>query len=250
MAKPDTTSGGERDVLAGEYALGVLEGEELSAAQQLMLADRDFAEQVRWWNYRLARMAEEAGSVEPGEDVWPAIARRLRSDDGTPAALEPDKPRSGRFSSWNLGAGMAIAAAAAAVVTFIVVTPRGAVEQPAPAPTLAPQQRLVAQLQSADGAISLAGLVEPQAGRISLNIAGLQPASDQAPELWVVPSDGVPRSLGRIPQAGSFSRELTEQERSLLLPGSALAVTYEDSASIPHPAPTTEILALSALSEV
>lgn len=255
MADPVNPIGGERDVLAGELALGVLQGEERTAAQQLLLADRDFAAQVRWWNYRLACMAEEAGAVDVGEDLWPAIVRRLAASPGgvpleEPVQPSPIAPR--RFSGWSLGGAMAGAAAAAAVVTLMLVRPQPeTVEAPAQPPVSAPAgERLVAQLQGAQGAFTLAGLVETEAARISLNISGLAPQEGAAPELWVVPEGGAPISLGRIPAQGTFDRALTPAEQAVLIPGSALAVTYEDTETIPNDAPGGEILAVSPLSEV
>ncbi len=68
--------------------------------------------------------------------------------------------------------------------------------------------------------------------------------------VWVVPAGGVPQSLGLIPADGNFGRELTEAEAALLVEGALLAVTYEDSASAPHEAPTTTILLAGPLDEV
>jgi len=256
MADPIDMEEGDRDLLAAEHALGVLEGEERAVAQRLMLTDQDFAERVRWWSYRLAGMAEEAGTRAPSEQVWRAIERRLDGSEGgevseafAPAAPAPlSAPRG--FSGWTLAGAMAGAAAVAAAVMLLVGNPAGGPTQPLPAPVEAPERRLVAQAQSEDGAISLTSLVEQRARRISLSIAGLEPGSGRAPELWIVPAGGAPRSLGQVPEGGSFSRDLTDDERHLLVPGSSLAVTYEDRATIPNPAPTGDILVLGSLSEV
>ena len=241
------------EIIAGEYALGVLEGEELATAQRLFLSDRHFAELVDWWRYHLARMAEAAGEYEPSADVWPAIARQLGTQtDGQAAPAELQRPQARGLSGWNLGAAMAGVAAIAAVATYTLTRPSG--EMPTPVETLAPApaagDRLIAQLGSEDGALSLSGLVDAQASRISLAIAGFAPGIGEAPELWVVPAGGAPQSLGRIPESGSFSRTLTQEERGLLVPGASLAVTYEDSGSIPNTAPTTDILLLGGLTEV
>jgi len=241
----------EREVLAGEYALGVLEGAERSAAQRLVLSDRDFGELVRWWEHRLACMAEIARSVEVDPQVWPAIERRIVNPEAQPI-VSPALPARAvpGLSGGRLAAALGAVAAAAAAITFIVISPQRVEQLPTEVPIATSETRLIAQLQSEDGSISLAGIVEPQAGTLSLNIAGLAPQSGSAPELWVVPADGVPRSLGEIPDSGTFSRGLSGEERALLVPGSALAVTYEESGTIPNTAPTTDILVVGALSEV
>ena len=253
MADPVDIEPGDEDTQAGEYALGVLEGEELVAAQRLFLSDRDFADRVRWWRYRLSCMSEAAGAFEPSADVWPAIERRLDDDRGggmpTPAPLQ--KPAAAGLPGWSLGVGMAAAAAAAAVLTFLLVQPAGG-PQPVPVETPAPAtgDRLIAQLASEDGALTLAGFVDPESGQLALNTAGFAPGEGQATELWVVPAGGAPQSLGLIPAAGNFERELTQAERTALVDGASLAVTYENATGAPHEAPTTDILVIGGLTSV
>ncbi len=253
---PDTTETDPFDpeVTAGEYALGVLEGEELARAQRLYLSDRDFAAKVAWWHCRLGNMAEAAGEYEPSPEVWPAIERRLdeRRDGVEAPIIEPlEKPASRGLSGWRLGAGMAASAAAAAALTVVLVQPAG--QAPVtPVETSAPVlgERLVAQLASDDGALTLAGFVDPQGGQIAVNLAGFAPGEGQATELWVVPEGGAPQSLGLIPASGRFSRELTATERASLVEGAALAVTYEDAANAPHEAPTSDILVIGGLTSI
>ncbi|MGB3165154.1 MAG: anti-sigma factor [Alteraurantiacibacter sp.] len=262
MADEPLTDPDGPDILAGEYALGVLEGEELVAAQRQFLSDRDFADRVGWWRLKLANMAETAGEVEPSADVWPAILRRLdglRPDEaggsGMPIAKPTEHPlapdvRTG-FSGWSLGAAMAGAAALAAALTFVMVQP--AVTPPAtPVETQAPVtgDRLIAQLSSEDGRLTLAGYVDPRADELSLNLGGFAPGDEQATELWVVPAGGAPQSLGLVPASGTFARQLSEAERAALVEGASLAVTYEDETGAPHAAPTTEILLIGDLSRV
>ena len=241
----------ERGVLAGEHALGVLEGEELSVARRLVLSDPDFAAQVQWWDNRLAAMAEEAVSVEPSDGVWPAIEQRLGSL--SVGAREPTPlPTSGLYGP-KLLAALGATAAAAAAITLLVMSPATMAPSPAPAPTetQAPSTpRYVAQAQSEDGSIQLAGLVDPAGNSLQLRVEGLAPAAGQSAELWAVPEGGAPRSLGAIPADGTVSIDLNAAQRSDLGQGAALAITYEDSATIPHPAPTSDILVVGPLTEV
>ncbi len=253
MADQDDIDPSGPDILAGEYALGVLEGDELAVARRLFLADRDFAERVRWWELIIARSAEAAGEYEPSTDVWPAIERRLPTlSDRTPGRLQAATPQTGKSSSrWTVGWAMAGAAAAAAVLTAIVIQPAGG-PPTSSVETAAPMggDRLIAQLQSEDGVLSLAGYVDPQAGQLAINISGFTPGQGQASELWVVPAGGAPQSLGLIPESGTLQRELTESERAALVDGASLAVTYEDATSAPHDAPSTDILLIGGLSKV
>ena len=73
-------------ITAGEYALGVLEGEDLVAARRALLADRSFIDAVAWWDMRFAAMAEAGGALRPSDGVWRAIEARLT---GRPQNVQP-----------------------------------------------------------------------------------------------------------------------------------------------------------------
>jgi len=55
----------EIDMLAAEYALRLLEGEDLRAATALMLTNPEFAKAVTDWETRLADLADEVEPVQP-----------------------------------------------------------------------------------------------------------------------------------------------------------------------------------------
>lgn len=236
-------------ILAGEYALRVLEGDELVVAQRRVLSDPEFAEAVTWWENWLACMAEDVAPIAPPADVWRAIEARLRSraDASTgPAPTPLPTGPQGRPSGWSMalaGAGVAAMIAAA----FIAIP--GPQTSPVPTEPAAsqPAEQLIAQLASADGTTTLAGRIDPASGRLALTTEGFPQTSRQAPELWVVPAGGAPVSLGLIPAEGRFDRDLSEAERALLVPGATLAVTMEERASAPHDAPSSDILIAGAL---
>ena len=198
MADEQNTPEEERGVLAGEYALGVLEGEELVAARRLVLSDRGFADLVRWWEERLAVLAEDAVARQPSERVWPAIERRLglQGASAEPKAIE----RTTGLSGAKLWGALAASAAAAAAITLLVVNP--VARQPAPQETqLASATRYVANAQSEDGTIRLAGLVEPDSNFLQVRVEGLEPGQGQAAELWAVP-EGARSGGGPAQRAG------------------------------------------------
>ncbi|NVD44616.1 anti-sigma factor [Qipengyuania atrilutea] len=242
----------DRDILAGEYALGVLEGAELREAQRLNLSDPTFAAQVKWWNNRLNLLAEHAEAIEPSPGVWRAVEAKLSSEVSEIGQVTPleQPPRRGP-APWSiatalLGGGLAAAALALYLntPTTPVTTAPPIVEAPEPGP------QLVAQIASEDDALRLAGVIDSAAERLSLNVSGFAPGEGQTPVLWVVPEGGAPTSLGRIPEDGSFARDLTPGESALLAEGAALAVTYEDAAAPSYDAPTTPILLAGPLTEV
>ena len=71
------------DLLAAEYALGVLAGAERSLAEQRISRDLTFANLVAAWEQRLAPWAAEFADVAVPPQVWDRIA----------AALPAEKPQ-------------------------------------------------------------------------------------------------------------------------------------------------------------
>nr|WP_225899993.1 anti-sigma factor [Croceicoccus gelatinilyticus] len=235
-------------MLAGEYALRVLEGEELAEARRRLLSDPEFVREVQWWEDRIGTWAEEVAPVQPTEAVWPAISARLEGAEDTGNNVVPIKRGP---APWSIGLALAGLGAAAAAIALSVATPTTV---PVPVPTetqvASSEGQLVAQLASEDAAIRLASLIDPDGRRLTLTAAGLTPAEGQSPELWVIPDGGAPVSLGLIPEDGRFERELTGDEAGLLQAGALIAVTYESSIGAPHEAPTLPIIVAGPLDAV
>ena len=67
----------ERDALAAELALGLLEGQTRADALRLSLSDPAFAAQVAAWEAKLAPLHDEWADAQPGAAVWSGINRPL-----------------------------------------------------------------------------------------------------------------------------------------------------------------------------
>ena len=236
-------------VMAGEFALGVLEGSELAAAQRRQWTDRNFADAVDWWNIRLASMGEATEALLPSAAVWRGIEAeigRLQDDAPQPIALQP---ASRRPAPWSVATALAGAALAAVALALFLARP-SSLPPIAPPIIEARGPQLVAQLQDEESGRKLAGLIDAQNTRLSLKIAGLEPEAGKAPELWVIPVGGKPISLGYIPQRGEFSRGLSSDEAALMREGATLAVTFEEDIGSRHEAPTPPILLAGTLDQV
>jgi anti-sigma-K factor RskA len=225
----------ERDALAAELALGVLEGEDLARALRLRLADADFAALVEAWQVRLAPLGT-AFAEAPAPDIWPAIERRLGGADPVrPAAAL----RWWRFAA--LGAG-ALAASLAAVLVL----------RPLPAPVTivrAPDQVAVAQLDGGEKGALLAARYDPGTGELRIHAVRM-PDSRLAPELWVIPADGVPRSLGLVASSGRSQVTVPADRRGFMDEGATLAVTMEPRDGAPHQAPSSAPVAAGKISKI
>ncbi|MES2987150.1 MAG: anti-sigma factor [Pseudomonadota bacterium] len=220
----------ELDTLAGELALGVLDGEELVRALRLQLADRDFRVAVLAWQERLSPLLAEIPEAPVRVGTWQGLEARL--DDRAPVRLKR------QVQVWRAGA--LAAAAVAAVLAFVLIL------QPLRAPVPAPPRIEIAQLVSKSGTPLLVAQYDGAAGMLRVRAAQL-PSDARAPELWVIPKGGVPHSLGLISVTGNSDIAADPARRALLIPGSVLAVTLEPVTGAPHSAPTGEILGAAPL---
>ena len=67
----------ERDLLAAELALGLLDGTERAEALRLCLSDPAFARAVDAWSIRLSPLLDSVPPVVAPERAWHAVAARI-----------------------------------------------------------------------------------------------------------------------------------------------------------------------------
>lgn len=211
------------DRLAAEYVLGTLQGPARRRFEALLPAHPALQQAVRHWQGRLSPLATVVPPVEPSPAVWQRLQQRI---DG-PAAATAATPRS-RWQSLAFWRGGAVFATAAAVWFAVLLMQPGPSRPPVVVVLSAPQggQSFVASA-SADGR--------------SLVVKPLAPVSVEAGrdlELWAVPADGAPRSLGLI-----APDRATVLQRARALDGTAaFAVSLEPEGGSPTGAPTGPIL--------
>jgi anti-sigma-K factor RskA len=222
----------ERDALAAELALGVIEGPDRAAALRLRLADPEFAAEVTAWERRFDPLYEEFAEAAP-PNVWPAVERRLGA--GAAAAVRA-------LRRWRAGAILSgtVAASLAAVLVL----------RPLPAPVQIvqmPDRMAVAQLAGEGQAVMLAANYDPAAGELRIR-AMKMPEGDLMPELWVIPGDGVPRSLGLVTHDGLSRMTVPMPHRAMMEDGATLAITMEPRDGAPHKAPSSTPIAAGKIS--
>ncbi|WP_404476683.1 anti-sigma factor domain-containing protein [Novosphingobium sp. BL-52-GroH] len=231
----DPLSPEDRDVLAGELALGILDGKDRARANRLRLSDPAFAAAVAAWNQRLAPLGT-GFQEQPSPALWPAIQHRLGPGD--------DSRFERGLRRWRLGA-IASGALAASLATVIVL-------RPAPAPVEivgAPERMAVAQLGAEGTPALFAASYDPAGGVLRIRAMRL-PGSVLAPELWVIPADGVPRSLGLVAPSGVSKVAVSPGHRGLLQDGATLAITLEPRDGAPHGAPSSAPIAAGKISAI
>lgn len=219
--------------MAGALALGVLEGEERRVALRHSLANPAFAAMVKDWARRLEPLGAGFASVPP-PDLWPAIEAQLGA---RPRQSDIRKLRIWQSTALVSGA---LAASLAAVVIFNPVVVRETAELPA--------QIVIAQLAGANGTLLNARL-DMQNNRLSIRAVTL-PSTALVPELWVIPADGVPRSLGLIGPDGTTQVALPAALSPLLVDGALLAISLEKPDGAPHTAPSSTPIATGTISAI
>ncbi|MGY4831447.1 anti-sigma factor [Sphaerotilaceae bacterium SBD11-9] len=225
------------DRLAAAYVAGTLRGPARRRFVSLMRAHPGLRAAVRGWEARLMPLTVSVAPVPPPPAVWRRIEARIAPP---PASAPTTQPVGwwGRLVVWRAFSGVATAAALALAVLL-------ALPQPAQPP-------IVVVLSPAGGAPAEGGVV-PASFIASISADGramvtkpittvaLQP--DHALELWAVPPEGAPRSLGVISEKAA-----TVVKRGKVLDNTAaLAVSLEPPGGSPTGAPTGPILYVGKL---
>lgn len=222
----------ERDALAAELALGVLAGEERARALRLKLADPGFAAAVAAWEARLDPLGEGFDEAPPPE-IWPAIERRLGTSDTVT-----------QLRRWRI-ATVATGALAASLALVLVLRPT-----PAPIEIVrAPDHVVMAELDGGEKGALFAANYDPANGMLRIK-AMRMPESELMPELWVIPADGVPRSLGLVSPTGMMKMPVPMAHRKLMQDGAVLAVTMEPRDGAPHDKPSSAPVAAGKISTI
>ena len=89
------------DILASEYALGILDSGERAEAERLRASDAAFARMVSEWEQRLAPLAEAVAPVPPSASAWSKIEAALASPGA--AADQPLSELAGQLAQMKRG---------------------------------------------------------------------------------------------------------------------------------------------------
>jgi anti-sigma-K factor RskA len=200
----------------------------LSAHPRLRAAQRE-------WHDRLMPLTSVITPVAPPAAVWQRIESRLGGGD--PAAMAA-APAGGWWSRLAVWRGLAAFATIAAVGFAVLLA--------TPEPTQPP---IVVVLSSTGGTTEgvnsfVASVTADGRAMVTRPLVNVSVDPGRALELWSVPPQGVPRSLGLISPSG-----VTVVRRDELLQGAAaLAVSLEPSGGSPTGAPTGPVLYVGKLS--
>lgn len=227
---PDDGGGPEDgdDILAAEFALGVLPPAEQAALALRVDSDPVFARLVADWQDRLLPLAEGFSAA----DLPPAVKQALD------LRLFGAAPERGLWRSLALWRGLAAAATAGLLlaVTLPWLSPPD------------PDTRLVASLTPAASDVHYMAVYDPGDGAVGLSHLSGIPEAGRDFELWVIAPDRPPVSLGVIPAGASTAHlALDAPTRALIAAGAQLAISLEPQGGSATGLPTGAVVAAGDL---
>ena len=231
----------DRAALAGEFALGLLDGDDLREAQALIATDLEFAKEVARWRGRSAPLLDEIEPTAPPQDTWDRIKGTIESA-GPSNVIRLRR----RVGFWR-GATAGMTALAASLALLLVTRPEPTTSvAPPPASTNAPP--MVAMLGDQQG-MKVVASWNPGSRQLVLAVPADMPADPaHSHELWVIPAGGKPQSLGTMPSGKRMHMQLADAIASLLQQGATIAISVEPIGGSPTGAPTGPVVASGALS--
>ena len=215
------------DALAAQYVAGTLRSRARSRFEALLPSHPGLQRAVRDWQDRLLPLTGALPEQAPPAGVWQRIEARLWP---RPVA----QPWWQRLSLWRAVSGTAVAAVVG--MSVLLATP---------SPPLAP---VVVVLESTGAAVVGAGsIVASLSGDgqalVTRTLTPVSLTSDRVLELWSVPPQGNPSSLGLISANGATVLKRGRLPATLLKGGTAaLAVSVEPPGGSPTGVPTGPVV--------
>jgi len=218
--------------LAAEYVVGTLIGRARRRFEAIMAADPAVEAIVREWERGLTPLAARVPAIEPPARVWKAIEARIASAPATSGFWTS----LGFWRSFGLLAG-GVASVLLAGFLFVSSGPRG-------------EPLFVAVLTAPDAAPRMVvSMHSPNLLRVRM-VKPWQQADDKSLELWVLPKEGAPRSLGLIANASGDTMIRIEPTDPRVRGANALAVSLEPRGGSPTRQPTGPVLCSGVIAPV
>lgn len=228
-------SGDEARAIVGEFALGLLQGDEHARAAQRIAADPVLREELRLWHGQLSSLDHEYVETPAPEGAYGRIEKRL---------FGPERGGAGWWHNLMLWRSVAAASLAVAVVAIGVNVMQ---------PRLSPEQfatELVAALHAQEGSgVEFVALYDPGSASVRLTALSGEVEPDRDLELWYIAGDEPAVSMGVIP-VGRAEIELDPEARAKFGEGVVLALTLEQKGGSPTGVAQGPIVAVGAATAI
>jgi anti-sigma-K factor RskA len=212
--------------LAPAYVLGTLQGGARRRLAAMMRDDRALALEVRRWEDALTPLAEAIAPVDPPKRVWSSIESRLSSPRAAPAT--------GFWRAFGLVTG----GLASALLAFFVWTSGVPRDEPLFVAVLADTApRIVVSMHQPD--LLRVRVMKPWSGMEGRSL-----------ELWVLPKEGAPRSLGLVYNVSGDTMLHVSPGDPRVQGANALAVSMEPEGGSPTGKPTGAVVCSGMIAPV
>jgi anti-sigma-K factor RskA len=243
LSRDDQLSPPERDALAGEYVLGLLDGAELAAADHRLDMDREFAASVERWRLHFFALDAAATPLVPSPSLWSQIEASLTTSAAPARAALSSVAQVSRFAKWwnslFVWRGAAFAGALATVVLAVGLF--GALDR-------ARRQPLMVAVLLTDSNVAAAVVNTFADGRVEmLPLQSIDVPAGKALEIWTLWDRAIgPRSVGLIDRARSTPLRL---DNLPLGKDQLFEITLEPASGSPTGRPTGPIIAKGTTSQ-
>lgn len=224
--------------LSAEYVLGSLHGSARKRFERWMMESETVRKEVWFWEQKLGQLSVSVPEVAPPSAVWNSIESRLWQTEH-----KIQKSDSAANNSWFWPGWSAVATAAALVMAFILLQPSA---------QTVPQSQLSGAIVQANTSDPLWLVSETDQGHLLKlrSVAASAAETGKDYELWIVPENGQPLSLGVIPVGGLHEVTLTDSDRKALSQSRTLAISLEPLGGSLTGKPTGPILHVAQLYEL
>ncbi len=230
----------DRDILAGEYVLGLLEPEVVREVELALPADGDLRRRVAFWEERLLPLAGGLRPETPDPEIWTRIERDLAGLRARRVIPSPIRERA-MYRVWRSAGVWQGATAIATAAAIVLALLPGGLRPRTDGPT-----RFFALLQTRDSSGAEAGpgwLIQVATdGTVrSIPLASVEPGQGRSLQLWTLWDQARgPVSLGVLPPGGSV--RLPPDRLGVIGSGQLFEITLEPEYGSPTGRPTGRVL--------
>lgn len=234
----------ERDALAGEYVLGLVEGTDRAALEQRIEREPALAASVESWRGHLAAIDATARPIPPSPGLWPRIEAEIAAilpaaERGRLKALKAGNTLADWWNNLFIWRGAALAGVLAAILLAIGLN--GALDR-------AKRQPVMVAVLLTEASIAAAVVNTYPDGRVEMvPLQNIAVPEGKALEIWTLWDRSVgPRSVGLIDRARSTSLRLDQLP---LGRDQLFEITIEPATGSPTGRPTGPIVAKGTTSQ-
>jgi anti-sigma-K factor RskA len=221
------------NVLAAEYALGVMQGAERDAFAARLAAEPALAAKLREWDEHFVQFSDGIAPVAPPPALQTNLQTRLFGKAETAPSF---------WNRLNLWRSLAFASLAG-LLALSTYNAQMTVEPPEAGPAL------VAQVAGEANAVTLAAYYDEAKGELRLNRVAGNAASGRSFELWLIAGQDAPVSLGVLP-ADNTTRVIVPEALRAKFKDGVLAISDEPLGGSSTGAPTGAVLATGKLTVI